>query len=142
MLFDLLLGDEADATCPVFRGVVEDVVNGEAMGVFGSEVVEFFSEKNIFQVYVSVDKGEFCLVGRVLESGSDDLEHGCYAGTTSNHANMTRQGGGILEEALGTTNLDLVAYFEEGDIARDVSFFVGLGRRSRVCGGISEEEIP
>ena len=98
------------------------------MGIFGGEVIEFFSEKNVVKVYVGVDEGEFRPVGRVLEGSSDDLEHGCYASTAGNHANVTREGGGVLEEALGATDLDFVAYFEEGDIAGDVALFVRLGR--------------
>ena len=105
------------------------------MGVFGGEVVEFFAEQNVVDVYVGVDEGEFRLVGRVFEGSSDDLEHGGYAGTAGDHANVTRQGGGVLEEALGTANLDHVANFEQGDIAGDVALFVGLGRVKRVREG-------
>lgn len=109
--------------------------------MFGGEVVQFLSEKNVIHVHVGINEREFCAVGGVLERSSDDLEHGGYAGAAGNHADVTRERGGVLEEALGTTNPDLVAYFEEGDIAGDVALFVGLG-------GVREgerdgrEEIP
>ena len=85
----MVLGDEADTACPVLWGVIEDVVYGEAMGIFGGELVEFLFEENVVNVYVSVDKGEFCFVGRVLECSFDDLKHGRYTGTASDHANVT-----------------------------------------------------
>lgn len=64
-------------------------MDGEAVGISGSEVVEFFFEENVVDVYVGVDEGELCLVGRVLESSSDDLKHGRYAGASGNHADVT-----------------------------------------------------
>jgi len=95
--------------------------------MFGGEVVEFLFEKNVIHVYVSINERELCGVGGVLERSSDDLEHGGYSGTACNHANVTREGRGVLEEALGTTDPDVVANFEDGDIAGDVALFVGLG---------------
>lgn len=63
-------------------------MDGKAIGVFDSEVVEFLSEENVVDVYVGVDEGELCLIGSVLECSSDDLEHGGYAGAAGNHANV------------------------------------------------------
>lgn len=124
----MFLGDESDSTRPVLWSVIEDVIHGEAVRVFGSKVVEFFFEENVFQVDVGVDEGEFRIVEGVLEGRSDDLEHGRYASTTGNHTNVTGERRGVLEESLGTTNSDLVADLQERDIAGDVALFVRLRR--------------
>ena len=127
VFFNVLLGDEADAAGPVLWGVVEDVVDGEAAGVLGGKVVELFFEEDVVQVDVGVDKGEHRVVGRVLERGPDDLEHGRDAGAAGNHANVAREGGGVHKVALGAAHLDLVANVEQGDVAGDVALVVGLG---------------
>lgn len=128
VFFDLILGDKADAAGPVLWGVVEDVVDGEAVGISGSEVVELFFEENVVHVDVGIDEGEFCPVCGVFEGSPDDLEHGGDASTAGDHANVTGEGRGVLEGALWAANLDLVAYFEQGDVAGDVALFVRLGR--------------
>lgn len=88
VMFNVFFGDEANATRPVLWGIIEDVVDCEAVGMFDSELVEFSLEENVVNVYVSVDEGDNCLVGRVLERSFDDLKHGRYASTAGDHANV------------------------------------------------------
>jgi hypothetical protein len=65
--------DESNASVPVVRRVVEDVVDVEPLGVLGRERIELGLEENVLVRDVGVDEGELGSVKGVLERGADDL---------------------------------------------------------------------
>ena len=137
---DVLLGDEADTARPAGRGVVEDVVNLELLGVRGLEVLELLVQEDVGLVDVGVEERHGGLVLRVPEDGTDDLDHWGNTGTSSNHAEVIDEVGGVLEVALGSLDAELVARVEGGDIARDVALFVGLDEELKVALVVGERD--
>lgn len=113
LLLDMLLGHKASATLPASRGVVEDVVDPEAVGEHGNQVVEFDAEEDIIFVDIGVDDSEFGWVTGVEERVAGDLEHGCDTGTASNHAKFGSKVGSEDELALGTLDADVIANLEQ-----------------------------
>lgn len=67
VLFDHGSVDESNSSGPVVRGVVEDVVDVEALGVLGRERVELGLEEDVLVRDVGVDERELGGVERVLE---------------------------------------------------------------------------
>ena len=126
VLLNLVLGDEPRPTGPTGRGVVEYVEDRKPGRVGGSQLIQFSLEQDILWVNVCVDEAELGLIRRVLEGGTDDLEHGSDSGSPGDHSKLTRQVRGIDEFALGASDLDLVSNFEEGDMTRDVALLIGL----------------
>lgn len=59
--------DESYATVPLLGRVVEDVEDGETLGVLGGERVELGLEENVLVRHVGVYEGELGHVQRVLE---------------------------------------------------------------------------
>ena len=127
VLLDLVLRDKTGSTGPTSRGIIEHIEHRESGGVNGSQPIQLSLEQNILRINVRVDEGDFCLVRGVLESSTDDLEHGSDSGSTSDHPELTRQVRGIDEFTLGSFDLGLVSNLEEGHMARDVALLVGLG---------------
>lgn len=70
------------------------------------------------------------------------MEHWGDASATSNHANFTRQRGGIVELTSGTFNANLVTNFEEGNIAGDIALLVGLGIMRECSNRKVKQKIP
>ena len=126
VLLDLVLGDESGTTSPTSRGIVEHVEDREPGGVSGSQFIQFSLEQDILGVNVGVDEANLGLVRRVLESSTDDLEHGSDSGSSGDHAKLARQVRGIDKFTLGTFDLELVPNVEEGYMAGDVTLLIGL----------------
>ena len=80
--------------------------------MFLDKIIELFLEKDVFWVDVGVYKTEASIVVLVLEGCADDLEHGRNSCAACDHANLAREGGSVLELALGTLDADGVANFE------------------------------
>jgi hypothetical protein len=110
---DVFLCDETSTAVPVRWRIVQDIVHLEAVGISEDESIEFGSKQNVLRVDVGVDEGETGAVSRVIESCADDLEHGCDARATCNHANLATEGWGVLELALWTLHADRVTDAEE-----------------------------
>jgi len=126
MLPDLIFGDESRPASPTGRGVVEHIEDRELGRVSKSQRIQLSLEQDILRVHIGVDEANLGLVRGVLENSTDDLEHGSDSGPSSNHSELTRQVWGIDEFTLGPSDLDLVPNLEEGYIARDVTFLIGL----------------
>ena len=109
---DHLLGHEAHAAGPAGRGVVEHVVDAEAVRVLGRELVELLLEQDVLRVDVRVDERELRAVERVLERGAHDLEHGRDARPARDHAELARERRVVLELALRALDAHLVADLE------------------------------
>lgn len=99
-----------------------------------SQFIQFNLEQNILHVDVGVDEAELGFVLGVLESGTDDLEHGSDSGSTSDHSEFTSQVRGIDEFALGALNLESVSNLEKRHVAGDVAFLIGLGTYEQSVG--------
>ena len=127
MLLNVLLGDEASAALPSHRRVVENVEDLEPAWMSPGERVKFLAEEDVFLVDVGIDERDRGSVCWVAENGTDNLNHGCDASTSSNHAEVRDEAGGILEVTLGTLDAELVTGLEGGDIAGDVTLLVRLG---------------
>jgi len=126
VLLNLVLGDESGTTSPTSRGIVEHVEDREPDGVRGSQLIQFSLEQDILWINVGVNEGDLCLVRRVLESSTDDLEHGSDPGSSSDHSKLTRQVRGIDKFTLGAFDLEFVPNFEERYMAGDVTLLIGL----------------
>ena len=126
VLLNLVFGDESGTASPTGRGVVEHVVDGEPGGVSGSQLIQFSLEQDILWVDVGIDKADLGLILGVLESGTDDLEHGSDSSSSGDHSKLTRQVWGIDEFALGALDFELVSNLEEGHMTRDVALLIGL----------------
>ena len=126
VLLNLILGDESGTTSPTGRGIVEHVEDSEPGGMSGSQLIQFSFEQDIFWIDVGINKADLGLVRRVLESSTDDLEHGSDSGSSSNHSKFTRQVRGIHEFTLGASDLEFVPNFEEGYMTGDVTLLIGL----------------
>lgn len=129
MLFNMLLGDKADTTLPARGWVIEDIDDLEPLLVDVREFLEVMPEKNIFLVDVGVNKGDGSAIERVLKSSTDDLNHGRNTGTSSDHAQVADNVGGIYKVSLGALDTYIVANFEERHMAGDVTLFIGLETR-------------
>ena len=90
VFLDLILGDESGATSPTGRRVIQYVKYSEPGGVSNGQLVQFSLEQDILRVDVGVDKADLGFVLGVLESGTDDLEHGGDSGSASDHSELTR----------------------------------------------------
>ena len=126
MLFNVVLGDKTDTTLPARGWVVEDINDLEFLLVDIHEFLEVIPEKDIFFVDIGVNKGDGGAIERVPEGGTDDLNHGRDTGTTSNHAQVADDVGGIDKVAFGALDADIVTNLEEGDVAGNVAFFISL----------------
>lgn len=84
--FDLVLCDEANTTLPVGWGVVQNVVDREAILVFLRKLIQFGAQQDILDVHVGIYECELGTVQRVLQGCTDDLEHGRNSGSSSDHA--------------------------------------------------------
>lgn len=126
----MLLAHEANAALPPSGRVVQDVVDLEPVREHRDQVIELDAEQDIVLVDVGVDERELGRVAGVEERVARDLQHGRDSSSTSDHANLRGEGGCVLELPLGTLDADLVADFEEGEVAGDVALFVSLSQRS------------
>jgi hypothetical protein len=126
VLLDLILRHEANTARPASWRVVEHVENLEAVRMLRGEVVQLLFEENVLVVDIGIDKAQLRGVHRVLEDGTDDLKHGCDASTTGNHANFASEAQFVVELALGTLDLNLVANLEQRNVTRDVTLLVSL----------------
>lgn len=61
----------------------------------------------------------------------DDLHHGSYACTTSNHSDMLDEVGGIEEVAFWAFDANSLTWREERDMLGDVAFLISLRRVSK-----------
>lgn len=84
--FNLVLSDETNTTLPVGWGVVQNVVYREAILVFLRKLIQFSAQQDILDVNVGIYECELGTVQRVLQSCTDDLEHGRNSGPPSDHA--------------------------------------------------------
>ena len=128
VLLDLVLGDESGATSPAGRGIVEYIEDREPARVSGNQFIQLSLEQDILWVNVGIDEAELCLVRRVLEGSTDDLEHGSDPGSSSNHPELTGEVRGVDELALGAFNPGLVSNLEEGHMTGDITFLIGLAQ--------------
>ena len=126
MFLDYFFSDKANATFPTWRRVVEDVKYFETLLVDIHEFLEVIFQQNIFLIYISVDQGNCCAIGRVLEGSTDDLNHGRNTGTARNHAKVTDEVRGIEKIALRSFNTKSVTNLEVSDVARYIAFFICL----------------
>jgi hypothetical protein len=129
MFFNVVLGDKADTTLPARGWVVEDVDDLELLLVDVHEFLEVIPEKDIFFINVGVNKGDGGTIERVPESSTDDLNHGRNTGTSSDHAQVADNVGGIHKVAFGAFDAYIVANLEEGDMAGNVTLFICLDTR-------------
>ena len=135
---DHLGGDEAEATVPARRGVVEHVEDTEAVVLLG-ELLQLITEEDIFLIDVGEDQVNFsgvvtAVAGTVADNGLNDLQHGGDTGTSSNHTDVTAHVGGVDHSALGTAHLQGVADLEGGEILGDVALRIGLDKEIKVAG--------
>lgn len=130
MLFNVVLGDKTDTTLPARGWVVEDVDDLEPFLVDVCEFLEVVPEKDIFLIDVGVNKGDGGAIERVPESSTNDLNHGRNTGTSSDHAQVADNVGGIHKVAFGALDTYVVANLEERDVAGNVTLFIGLETRS------------
>lgn len=126
VLFDLVLGNKTRTPSPARRRVVEHVVDCEPGRVSSRQLIQFSLEQDILRVDISVDEADLGLILGVFESSTDDLEHRGDSGSTSDHPELARQARGIYEFTLGALDPELVSNLEEGHVARDVTFLIGL----------------
>jgi hypothetical protein len=126
VLLDVVLGDKANATLPVRGRVLEDVVDGELVGVLGRDAVELVLHEDVLDADVGVDERDLRRVERVLHGCLDDLEHGRDTGAASDHADISREVGAVEEQTLGALDADLLADFELVDVLGDVALRVSL----------------
>lgn len=126
MLLHVVLGDKANTTFPAGRGVVKDVEDLELGSMDVVQFLEVVSQENILFIDVGVNEGDGGEVGRVFEYGSDDLDHGCDAGATSDHAELTGHARLVTEVALGTLDADSAADLELCDVLGDVTLLISL----------------
>ena len=77
-------------------------------------------------VYIGVEQGNCGTIGRVLECGTNDLNHRRNASTARNQTKVTDEIGGIKEIALWSFDAKSVTYLHVSDVARDIAFFVSL----------------
>jgi hypothetical protein len=126
MFLDDFFSDKANATFPNRRRVVEDVKYFETLLVDIHEFLEVIFQQNVFLIYISVDQGNCCSIRRVLEGGTDDLNHGRNAGTARNQAKVTDEVRGIEKIALWSFNTKNVTYLEVSNVSRDIAFFICL----------------
>jgi hypothetical protein len=130
VLLNLLFGHKTNAAGPSFRGVVEDIVHGEAVGVILRKEIELLLEQDILEVDIGINQAELSTILRVLQCCPDDLQHRRDTGATSDHANVTSQRWAVLELAFGSLDAHLVADLKQAEVARDVTLLVGLKTRS------------
>jgi len=132
VIVDVILGDKANTAIPARRGVVEDVEEFELGGVVVDKLIKIVLEKNILGVDVGIDEGDGCFVGGVAKDGTDDLDHGSEAGTTSDHADMVAHARSVNKVALGALDTDGVANVEGCKDSRNIALFICLkiGRES------------
>jgi hypothetical protein len=128
MVFDMIFGDETDASLPGRRGIIEDKIDLETVGMELGELVQVFLEEDIVVIDIGVDEADFSRVAGVAKNSADDLKHGGDASTSSNHAYVFAETRGVDEIALGAFEAHSVTDFESGHNARNVAFFVGLDK--------------
>lgn len=98
------------------------------------EFLEVIPEKDIFLIDVGVNESDGGAIERVPESSTDDLNHGRNTGTSSDHAQVADNIGGIYKVAFGALDAYIVANLEEGDMAGNVTLFISLETRVEVWG--------
>jgi hypothetical protein len=127
LLLDHIGGDEANATVPTLRRVVQDIVYAE-LGVLGCERIEIVLEQDILGVDVREDEVDLGLIagGAASVDCLHDLQHRCDAGAACDHTEVPDHVGCVDHCALGALDLHLVADLEVCDILRDVAGGVGL----------------
>lgn len=132
VIVDVILGDKANTAIPARRGVVEDIEEFELRGVVVDKLIKIILEKNILGVDVGIDEGNGCFVGGVAKNGTDDLDHGSDAGTTSDHTDMVTHARSINKVALGALDTDGAPNVEGCKDSRDIALFICLkiGRES------------
>ena len=126
VLLNLVLGNETGTASPIGRWVVEHIEDGEPGRMGRCQLIQFGLEQDVRWIDVGVDETNFSLIRGIFESSTDNLEHGGDTRSSSDHSELTRQIGGIDEFTLGAFDPELVTNPEEGHVAGDVSFLVGL----------------
>lgn len=132
---DHLGGDEADAAGPARRGLVQDVVDAEAL-VLGGEGVEVLLEQNVLLGDVGEDEVDLgAVAGRLAaaDDGLDDLQHGRDARAAGDHAKVTHHVGLVGEGALGPAHADRLAHGEGREVLADVARGVRLDEEVKVA---------
>ena len=122
----MLLRDKAHATFPAGRGVVKDIEYLEPGPMEVMQFPEVVSQEDILFIDVGIDESDGGGVGRIPECGTDDLDHGCDASATSNHAEVTVHTRLVTEVALGTLDTNSGADLELCNVLGDVALFVSL----------------
>ena len=117
MFLNNFFSDKANATFPTWRRVVEDVKYFETLLVDIHEFLEVIFQQYVILIYISVNQGNCGTIGRVLEGGTDDLNHRRNTGTARNHAKVTDEVRGIQKIALWSFNTKNVTYLEVSDMA-------------------------
>jgi hypothetical protein len=94
------LVDEARATLPVLRGLVEDVEGTEALGVGVLEILQLLLQENILLGDVTEDQSDLSLVLGVLEDLTGELVHGGDTGATGDQGDVVMLVGfpGVLDK--------------------------------------------
>jgi len=129
----VFLSYKAYTTVPAARGIIEHIVEGKPVSVQLSQMVELRSKQDIFMIDISINQIHSGFVLRVLEDDTQDLVHGRDASSTSNHAQAASEVGTVDKLPLGSFDTQLVAYFELANVARDISFLIGLNEKIKVA---------
>ena len=129
MLLNLFLRHEPNTTLPSLRRVIQHIEHRKPIPMPRRQLVQLLLQQDIFKVNVRVDQTELRAVLGVLEGGADDLEHGRYAGSACDHAEGSRERGGVGELTFGTFDADGLADGEKGDVFGDVSLWVCLRKK-------------
>lgn len=119
--------DEANATSPALRRVVEHVVNTEAR-VLAGKLVQVLSQENVILVDVGKDEIDLSLVASrsASEDSLCDLQHGSDTSATGDHTEVCDHVGSVHHGALGALDLHLVANVESREVTADVTGGVAL----------------
>jgi hypothetical protein len=134
LLLDHIGRNEADAAVPLLGRVVEHVVDAE-LGVLGGERIEILFEQDILRVDVGEDEVHFGVVtlATAADDGLDDLQHGCDASATCDHAEVANHVGGVDHCALGALDAHCLTDLQTRDMLGDVSGGVRLDEEIKVA---------
>jgi hypothetical protein len=149
---DHVRGNKADTAGPSLRGVVENIVDTEAV-ILRNKLLELLLEQDVIGVDVGEDEVHLggvvsAVAGTVADDGLDDLEHRGDTGTSGNHTNVTAHVGSVDHGTLGTAHLHGIADIEGGQVLGDVTLGVGLDEEVEVAdfivggnGGVGADDL-
>lgn len=133
-----LLGDEALATSPLSRGLVQDVEGTEALGVGVLQIVQLLLQKNVFLSHVTEDQSNLGLIFGVLEDLTGKLVHRGDTSATGDQADVVVLVGlpGVLDN--GALEGEALVDVHRVDVLRHGTAGVGLDDKLKVAGDICD----